>query len=215
MKLYKSSVVAIVTVSSVLMLSGCDSQDTGLNITRPEVVYTEILESATVKPQSMQPLREASLQTEPMPVSKISSELSAKGTIGAISNIIQLDTDQKACLNDFDKYFAVEDLESYFQTNYSPEELKTLNNYFNSELGVKATKYSSKQMMQVFGGDAPNQAEAPSEAEMMKIAKMSQDPAFVKYNNFSLQQGEGSLQELIKPLLMQELKKCNISNNAQ
>lgn len=211
----KSSVVAIVSLCSVLALSGCDDKDKELNITRSEDAPAEVVDSEPNELESNQVVQKTSPQSEYMPVSKISSELSAMGAVGAISNMIELDADQKACLNDFDEHFAVEELESYFKNNYSPEELKTLNDYFNSELGKKATEYNSQQMMQVFGGDAPDPSKALSEEEMMQLVKISQDPTFVKYNNFSLQQGEGNLQELIKPLLMQELEKCNITANAQ
>lgn len=216
MKLKKRSVVAIASICSMLVLSGCDSQDKELNIIRSEEVPADLIETEFLQSESIPVVERLSIQSEPMPVSKISSELSAMGAVGAISSMIELTAEQEACLNDFDKYFAVEELENYFDNNYSAEELKKLNNYFDSELGQKAIRYSSQQIMQVFGGDAPDPSAALTEAEVVTVAKMSQDPTFVKYNNFSLQQGNGSLQQLIKPLLIQQLDKCNLNgNNAQ
>lgn len=196
MNLKKRSILTAASLCIMLTLSACDKSN------------TEESTQSSAQETSQQVTAE---QKQYMPVSKVSSELSAMGAIGAVTSMTELDAEQQACLEDLDEHFAADELDAYFKENYTEDELKTLNDYFSSEIGIKAIKYSSQQMMQIFGGEAPDPADALSEEELMEVVKTSQDPAFVKYNNFSLQQGEGGLQELIKPLILEEFEKCNIT----
>ncbi len=115
---------------------------------------------------------------------------------------------QKTCLKTIDGSFAQQQVQNFFLTKFTPQELEELNTFYQSKSAIAYTKYGREQLLISEGLIVNRVTKRPKRSQMKKVKEFSQSPLGQKYIQVS---SEGSLVNIVMPLLQQEIKKCGIA----
>ncbi len=118
---------------------------------------------------------------------------------------------QKTCLKTIDKSFAQQQVQNFFLSKFTPEELEELNAFYQSKSAIAYTKYGREQLLISEGLIVNQVTKRPKRSQMKKVKEFSQSPLGQKYMQVVQDTGNGSLVSVVIPLLKQEIKKCGIT----
>ncbi len=117
---------------------------------------------------------------------------------------------QKMCLKTINKNFAQRQVQNFFLSKFTPEELEALNTFYQSKSAIAYTKYGREQLLISAGLVVNRVTQPPKRSQMKKVKEFTQSPLGQKYMQVVQDTGDGSLVKIVMPLLKQEIKKCGI-----
>ncbi|MBS9780552.1 MAG: hypothetical protein KGV51_07990 [Moraxellaceae bacterium] len=118
---------------------------------------------------------------------------------------------EKTCLKTINSSFAQQQVQSFFLTKFTPEEMEALNAFYESKSAIAYTKYGREQLLISAGLKVNRVTQRPKRSQMKKVKEFTQSPLGQKYMQVVQDTGEGSLVAIVMPLLKQEIKKCGIT----
>lgn len=122
----------------------------------------------------------------------------------------EFDKETIKCIEDIKPNFALDKVQKFYESKLTPEEMKTLNQFYSSDLGKSFTEYGRDEFLVAVGQTVENPAPKPTEEQMKKMMEFTQTPTGIKYGKLNMEEGEGSLNDLITGLMTEELSKCNV-----
>lgn len=143
-------------------------------------------------------------------LARITSEGLVASFIDPVIQKGELTVDQKSCLKNHDKNIGLKEAQAYYKDHFTDAELEELNSFYASEVGQHLVKYGNQQILMESGFEVKDPVAPPSDEQMAEVVSIMQKPAFQKYQQLNTSQDEGSLYAELRPVINDELARCNI-----
>ncbi len=197
---------ATLAISSAL-LSACDDSPEEQPIIEPmpnETVTAPIIENTAQQPIAPQ-----------IEVGYTLTDVTLSNLLQSITISLQKDKAltkiQKTCLKTIDSSFAQQQVQNFFLSKFTPQELEELNAFYESKSAIAYTKYGREQLLISAGLRVNRVTQRPKRSQMKKVKEFTQSPLGQKYMQVMQDTGEGSLVNIVMPLLQQEIRNCGIN----
>lgn len=228
-KLNKTTLITA-TLMATVMVSGCNKEEAAADAKAApdKAVTTETTQTTTTEttnPVSSDSSTDttdtadttaAVAQTtaldsnEDLTVARLTSETIDNQLFIPLIESGQITKEQANCLKGRDKNFAVAEAQAFYKSKFSADELKKLNDFYNSPTGKNLIGYGNEQLRAMNGLEIKNPMPAPSEKELNAMKSFMESDLGKKYQQVNNSEGAGSLVEALQPIVDGELKRCNI-----
>lgn len=209
MKLFSCTTILSLALSSTLVLSGCNKADTdtvtSANVNAETAAVTT--ETTTIDTNANAPV--ASSSSSDTTFAEITASSITAAYIIPVTVEAGLTTEQKTCLQGYDKNLGVKQTQDYYKNNFTDAELSELNEFYSSDSSKQMLKYSDEQMRMMAGEAIANPTPAPTPEQMQEMEKDMKELSVFKKTD-QLKKSEGDLLEAIRPLINEEFKRCDI-----
>ena len=122
----------------------------------------------------------------------------------------ELTQEQVTCLEARDQDLGKAEVDAFYKSKFTDDELASLNEFYASEVGQKLLAFGNEQLLIMNGQQVATPMPDPTEEEMAQIQTFMQSPLGAKYTEVNNAEGEGSAMEVINQPLNAEFKRCNI-----
>ena len=197
----KSSMLSC-TLAALLLTTGCDKT--------PETVDETTSEASEMS---------ASTAAETSPATTQDNLLMTEMTLDTVNNFVftplissgSLNAEQVSCLESRDKDLGREEINNFYNTEFTDAELQELEAFYNSDLGEKLIAFGNEQIRIMSGEEVETPMEQPTKEEMAEIQTFMQSPVGAKYMQLNKAQGEGSVMQAMSAPIQAEFDRCNIT----
>ena len=211
MKLFSCTTILSLALSSTLVLSGCNKADTdtdtSANVNAETAAVTT--ETTTIDTNTNANAPVASSSSSDTTFAEITASSITAAYIIPVTVEAGLTTEQKTCLQGYDKNLGVKQTQDYYKNNFTDAELSELNEFYSSDSSKQMLKYSDEQMRMMAGEAIANPTPAPTPEQMQEMEKDMKELSVFKKTD-QLKKSEGDLLEAIRPLINEEFKRCDI-----
>ncbi len=121
-----------------------------------------------------------------------------------------LSPEQISCLEARDKDLGKAEVDAFYKSKFTDDELAALNEFYASKVGQKLLDFGKEQLLIMNGQQVASPMPDPTEEEMAQIQTFMQSPVGAKYMQVNNAEGEGSAMEVINQPLNAEFRRCNI-----
>lgn len=225
-KLNKTVLLTAALMTS-LVVTGCDknkaTDDSPATVETTSDIKdaTETVDSGTESSANIPTAVEASTDSnsaknsvldsnEDLTVARLTSETIDNQLFIPLIESGQITPEQANCLKGRDKNLAVAEAHAFYKTKFSADELKKLNEFYQSPTGKNLIGYGNEQLRAMNGLEIKNPMPAPSEKELNDMKAFMESDLGKKYQQVNNSEGPGSLVEALQPVVDGELKRCKI-----
>lgn len=131
-----------------------------------------------------------------------------------IINSGALSAEQVSCLESRDKDLGKAEMDAFYKSQFTNEELNELNEFYSSDVGKKLIAFGNEQLRAMNGEEIATPMADPTPAEMTKIQTFMESPLGVKYMKINNAEGEGSAMEVLNVPINAEFERCNVDLDA-
>lgn len=121
-----------------------------------------------------------------------------------------LTQEQVTCLEARDQDLGKAEVDAFYKSKFTNDELASLNKFYASEVGQKLLAFGNEQLLIMNGQQTATPMPGPTEEEMAQIQTFMQSPLGAKYTEVNNTKGEGSAMDVINKSVNAEFKRCNI-----
>lgn len=200
------------SIAAVLLTAGCDKTTT--EPTEPAVVETSAVAVDTPTtieaPTATAVASSASNDSGSAIMATLAADTLSNGVFGTLIKSDTLSAEQKTCLEARDKELGRPEIQAYYNTQFTPEELQELGDFYSSDRGKKMLAYANEQLLIMSGVEVAKPMPAPSEEDIKEFQVFMQSPLGIKNTQVNEAVGDDSMMGDVTPLLDAEFARCNI-----
>lgn len=197
--MFKSSMLSC-TLAALLLTTGCDKTPETSDDTTSEASASTAAETSpdTATTQDKLLMTEMTLDTVN---NFVFAPLISSGSLNA---------EQVSCLESRDKDLGKEEINNFYNTEFTDAELQELEEFYSSDLGKKLIAFGNEQVRIMSGEEVETPMEQPTKEEMAEMQTFMQSPVGAKYMQLNNAQGEGSAMQALSAPIQAEFDRCNV-----
>lgn len=192
-------------VLTVIQLSGCDTP-----------VYKKHNEQSVLSERESEQDSKQSINKQ---TSKIKKDYTL--TRVTLSNVLQsilvtlktndrINKKELACIERIDTAFSEKQVQHFFESKFTEQELQNLNKFYKSDVAIAYTAYRRDQLLMSSGFKIEKAIKKLNKTDIKVIEDFSNSALGLKYIKITKENDEDSLTAIIIPLLIKEIQQCGI-----